>query len=194
MGTIVCGNDIDVLKEPSIGARPSRVAGESDCEHFEAEASACSKKERKKLIAALGRTYNAIVSVSATGDRITEFHSAHMPAITIDAYLARAGKYFGCSDSCLLIALIYIDRIIKLHPAFPVCAHSIHRILGISLTVAAKFADDDFYSNSYYAKVCGLTLKELNKLERDFLRMLAWNCRISPDEYQEYRQRVMAAC
>jgi len=190
---VFCGMEFDLV-EPSVDATPSTVADEPECDHFEADATAGSKKEKKKLIAALARTYQAVVSVKTENDGITEFHSARAPAITIHTYLIRVGKYFDCSDSCLLTALIYIDRVIKLHPTFPVCERSIHRLLGTSLMVAAKFYDDNFYSNTYYAEVCGLTVKEINKLEVEFCRLLAWNCNVSPTEYEEYRKRVMDAC
>lgn len=186
--------ELGLLKEPSVAATPSTIAEEDDCQHFEAEETAGSKKEKKKLVSALARTCRAIIAVKTESRGITEFHSATAPAITVDAYLARIGKYFDCSDSCLLTAFIYIDRIIKLHPAFPVCERTIHRILGASLMVAAKFYDDNFYSNAYYAEVCGLTVKDINRLEGEFLRLLAWNCSVSPGEYEDYRKRVMDAC
>jgi hypothetical protein len=33
------------------------------------------------------------------------------------------------------------------------------------MVVSAKFADDTFYKNSYYAKVGGISTEEMNNLE-----------------------------
>ncbi len=35
--------------------------------------------------------------------------------------------------------------------------------------MAAKFLKDDYFDNEYYAKVAGVTLREINELEIDFL-------------------------
>lgn len=42
----------------------------------------------------------------------------------------------------------------------------------VSIMVAIKYYDDEYYKNEYYAKVGGLSLKEINKLEMEFLDML----------------------
>lgn len=35
----------------------------------------------------------------------------------------------------------------------------------VSIMVAIKYQDDDYYKNEYYAKVGGITLQEINDLE-----------------------------
>lgn len=38
--------------------------------------------------------------------------------------------------------------------------------------VAIKYNDDDYYKNEFYAKVGGITLKEINALENEFLSLI----------------------
>merc|ERR1712039_276549 len=147
--------------------------------------------DKPRTVLALARVFKAVLAEKGNANGLTRFHSEQVPAITIEAYLARISKYFDCSDAAVLTSLIYIDRIIKLHPAFPVCDRTIHRLLGVSLMVGAKFHDDTFYSNKYYAKVCGVSVKELNALECEFIRLLSWNCGVTPSEYEDYRSRVL---
>jgi hypothetical protein len=59
--------------------------------------------------------------------------------------------------------------------------------------VAAKFFDDVYYSNGYYARVGGVRLKEMNLLEVRLLDLLQWRLFVSPMEYQQYMNNVLLA-
>ena len=41
---------------------------------------------------------------------------------------------------------------------------NIYKIVSISLLLATKNFDDFYYTNTYYARVCGLGIQELNDL------------------------------
>lgn len=47
-----------------------------------------------------------------------------------------------------------------------------HRYLIIAIVLAIKYQDDDIYKNDYYAKVGGITMQELNDMEKEFLELL----------------------
>lgn len=125
--------------------------------------------------------------------KVTPFHSEKPPGMSIQDYLHRIRKYFRCSDECFVLALVYIDRVAKVDPDMAVSALNAHRLLLIAVVLAAKSQDDVFYSNSYYAKVGGLALKEANSLEEHFVKMLAWELYVGPEEYQFYHTAVCAA-
>lgn len=59
--------------------------------------------------------------------------------------------------------------------------------------IAAKFFDDVFYSNSFYASVGGIRTKEINLLELQFLTLLDYNLYVTPREYDQYLRNVLAA-
>lgn len=54
---------------------------------------------------------------------------------------------------------------------FHVHSLNVHRILLSSVMVAAKFLDDFYYSNEFWAKIGGVPNSELNTLELEFLFM-----------------------
>jgi len=135
-------------------------------------------------------------TASVTADRtrrVTPFHSVRPPSLTVQDYLNRIRKYFVASDECYVIALVYIDRVGKIDPAMTVSELNVHRLLVIAAMLAAKFHDDVYYSNNYYAKVGGLCLKEVNALEAKFLKILDWKLFVGPEEYQLYHGLVCAA-
>ncbi|CAE7481670.1 preg, partial [Symbiodinium sp. KB8] len=64
-----------------------------------------------KLCTALASVYSSLIEVE-TGkqERVSRFHSKVAPGIGVEQYLTRLAKYFQCHESCLLLALVYIDR------------------------------------------------------------------------------------
>lgn len=55
------------------------------------------------------------------------FNSSMKPKMSIKAYLHRLAQYLHISESCFILALIYIDRLTEKHPRILVNSYSIHR-------------------------------------------------------------------
>ena len=73
-------------------------------------------------------------------------------------------KYMNASLSVYIYSLILLDRAQEYNPEFIVHKKNVHRLLLVSNLVAAKYIDDLYYKNSYYATVGGVSLKILNDL------------------------------
>ena len=76
--------------------------------------------------------------------------------------------------ACLLATLFNIDQICTHMPLFILSSLTCHRFIITSITVSSKALCDVFCSNNHYAKVGGITIPELNLLEREFLAMIEW--------------------
>jgi len=150
-------------------------------------------RETDHFVTGLGIVLTRMASMSNNPQRPTIFHSQVAPRMSISNYLTRIHKYFGCSDECFVMALIYIDRLVKLHPAITVSTLSCHRLLITAVMLAAKFHDDLYYSNAHYAKVGGISLNEMGTLEHRFLNLLCWKLYVPPEEYESYRGLVCNA-
>lgn len=116
----------------------------------------------------------------------SKFHALRPPAITIKDYLLRIAKYAACSGECFVLALVYIDRIIQSNPTFVVNSLNIHRLLITSVMLAAKFFDDQYFNNAYYAKVGGVPRGEMNSLEVEFLFMTNFTLFVPTEQYRQY--------
>lgn len=117
---------------------------------------------------------------------ISKFHALRPPAISIRDYLNRISKYASCSGECFVLALVYIDRIIQSNHTFVVNSLNIHRLLITSVMLAAKFFDDQYFNNAYYAKVGGVPCNEINTLEVEFLFMTNFSLFVGTDTYRQY--------
>lgn len=138
-------------------------------------------------------TNMASLAASPQNEKLTCFHCKFPPSVTIGDYLTRIKRFFNCSVECYVAGLIYIDRLLKLRPHVVFSPMSCHRLVCVSMVAAAKFHEDFFYSNKFYAKVGGLPLQELNALEVRFLQMLDWRLDIRPHEYALYLEIVCQA-
>jgi hypothetical protein len=93
----------------------------------------------------------------------------------------------------LLLALVfYIDRLCALYPAFTITSLTVHRFLITAATVAAKGLSDSFWTNHTYARVGGVSTKELAMLELDFLERLNWAIVPKPEVLEDYYSSLIS--
>ncbi|TFL00457.1 cyclin-domain-containing protein [Pterulicium gracile] len=126
-------------------------------------------------------------------DSLTRFHSRSPPAITVLEYLRRIIKFTNVEKSCLLLILFCIDLVCARQPLFTISSLTCHRFIISSITICSKGICDSFCSNSIYAKVGGITISELNLLEREFLQFTEWRLYCTREILQEYYVNLIRA-
>lgn len=125
-----------------------------------------------------------LLETTQTKDAITIFHGLKAPSLSICQYIDRIFKYACCSPSCFVIAHIYVNRFIQRTNLF-LTSLNVHRLIITSVMVAAKFMDDAFFNNAYYARVGGVSTAELNKLEVKFLFGLDFRLHVSVQAFRK---------
>ena len=134
----------------------------------------------------LGRLIDHNDRIPLTPANLTRFHSRAPPAITVSDYLRRIVRYTSIEKACLLILLIYIDRVCELHKAFTITSLTVHRFIIAAVTVSSKAICDSYCTNSHYARVGGISTQELNTLELEFLSLIDWQLICSGETLQQY--------
>ncbi|KAI5073575.1 hypothetical protein GOP47_0011588, partial [Adiantum capillus-veneris] len=71
-------------------------------------------------------------------------------------------------------------------PNLRITSMNVHRILITSILVSAKFLDDSYYDNAYYAQIGGVSTQEMNKLEWDFLFLLDFRLQVTVSVFESY--------
>jgi len=146
----------------------------------------------EKIIYGLAKLLKHMAESSKPSALNSGFRSARLPSVSLSGFAARMHRFFKCTDECFVLCLVYIDRVIKLHPDFEVSDLTCHRLLLVGGMVAAKFHDDNYASNEYYAKVGGIDVQEVNALEREFLQLLNWRLFVGAPEYDWYLKSLRA--
>lgn len=124
-------------------------------------------------------------------NQVTKFHALQAPGIDILNYLERIHKYACCSTECYILALIYIDRLIQSNN-FNLSELNVHRVVITAVLLAAKFFDDAYYNNAYYAKVGGVLVSEMNGLEVEFLFRINFSLHVKPEVFKKYQAELVS--
>ena len=114
-----------------------------------------------------------------------EFQSTVIPKITFINYLKRLWKYFNISKSTIIFALIYVDRLIK-SKLIQIQFDNIHKIFLTALFIAVKFNEDIRYEDNFLAKIGGLPMIKLCRLEFTFLRLIGFRLFVDIMTFEKY--------
>jgi Cyclin len=128
--------------------------------------------------------YNDVIPLK--DGHLTRFHSRAPPGISVQDYLQRLTTHATLSPPILLSMVYYIDRLCAMYPAFTITSLTVHRFLIASSTVASKGLSDSFWNNKTYARVGGVSIKELALLELEFLTRLEWRIVPKPEVLCDY--------
>ncbi|CAO3639459.1 unnamed protein product [Cunninghamella blakesleeana] len=140
----------------------------------------------------LGRLISHNDLIPLTPSNLTRFHSRIPPNISLIDYLRRIIKFTSIEKSCLLIILIYIDRVCERHPQFTISSLTVHRFLITAVTVSSKALSDSYCTNSHYARIGGISTQELNALELEFLTLIDWHLASTGVILQRYYANLVA--
>ncbi|KAK6360797.1 hypothetical protein TWF730_006919 [Orbilia blumenaviensis] len=142
------------------------------------------------LVILISDMLNQLVSLNdgipLTQGGLTRFHSRAPPTITITDYLHRIALHTTLEPSTLLSMVYYIDLLSNHYPAFTISSLTVHRFLITAATVSSKGLCDSFCTNTFYARVGGISLRELNVLELEFLNRVGWRIVPQVDVLREY--------
>ena len=91
------------------------------------------------------------------------------------------------------MALVYIDRLIA-KGGLELTSMNVHRVLITAILLAAKFFDDQYYNNAYFAKVGGVPCNEINTLELEMLFYIGFSLHVPTDVYEKYFLELAGHC
>lgn len=117
------------------------------------------------------------------------FTSYNKPSLSVKDYLYRIQNYSEAEDNTFIIGLIYIDRMCEASSVI-ITPYNVHRILFTSILLAIKYNEDVNFSDIFYAKISGMNIKEIKKLERDFVDLIGFNFFVKKEYFQKYKQYI----
>jgi len=157
-----------------------------------------AKQKRDKLVSTLSKILVKLCDANqnipyANNDINRPFYYRLVPQISIHDYLIRIAYWSRCTDDVFIIALVYIDKLIKRKNAM-INMNTVHKFILIAIMEATKFQDDIHYNNKTWAQIGGIELGDLNKLEIHFLYALDFDLNVDFSEYKMYSDRVSRFC
>ena len=117
-------------------------------------------------------------------DEKDPLYSNKIPKIKIEEYLTRFFTYSKIEISTLILAYIYIKRFID-KENYIISFRNIFRLIMSCIILAIKFNENKVYKNSFYAKVGGFDVEDLNNLEYNIFSRLDFNLRVLDNDFYE---------
>lgn len=140
--------------------------------------------DRRKVAAVMARLLDRMVC-SRDNCEPTLFDSAEVPTISVHDYTMRFLRQSNFSLECIAIAYVYISRFVAASTLRSLNLCTVHRLLLTAVVLAVKIQDDVHYTNRVYARIGGISCKELNMLEAELLQRLGWRMQVSPIEFED---------
>jgi hypothetical protein len=179
------------MRDFQVNKRKGKILDFVDSDQSETDETNTSENENilPELLEEISSVLEAIIrqnkNAKNTENKNIEIFYTQEPSISIYDYLDRIQKYLNVNNSTLILSLIYIDRICK-EKGIKLRKNNIHRILFTSIVISIKYNEDTFFKNSFYAKVGGISVKELTKLENAFLKLIEFKLFVADDLFQKY--------
>ncbi len=67
--------------------------------------------------------------------------------------MERIKCFSGASSCCFALGALYLETLRGLDTGYKINSYNFHRLILTAVMVAAKFVDDFYFSNNYWAKV-----------------------------------------
>jgi len=106
------------------------------------------------------------------------FYSKKAPPIALEEYMLRLHKYCPMSTAVYLAASVYITRMAVIEKIILVTPRNVHRLVLAGLRVAMKALEDLSYPHNRFAKVGGVSERELTRLEITFCFLVDFDLRV----------------
>jgi len=153
-------------------------------------ASARQPLNSDKVVAAVAEALDhALLRPQRCEGPVTVFEAdpQHPPQISIEDYLSRWSHHSGAGAEAMVLALIYVQR-----SGIALNTLTVHRLLLAALVLAAKYRNDEFYTNTFYGVVGGVSVEEVNRLEVALLEKVDWTLGVSSSEYDDLCAKLLS--
>jgi len=164
----------------------TRLHFDQACSDFLQEKS----EERSTFGRAVGRVLSrAALMTSMTSSKVqtsTEFKQLFNTQThhNLEDCLASLARRLPLSCEAFTLSLYYIDLLQSAHDGL-VTWLNIERLFAVGIVLASKFAYDRVYTNNYYARVLGVDVTMLNRMEVAMLRLLDFNLTPNPERWTQ---------
>ncbi len=129
---------------------------------------------------------SSLISSDNTLDcRFNAFYAPRAPRISIKDFIERILTFSKIDKATFIILMVYLDRA---KDQLDFSHLNIHRLILGSLLAAIKYCNDDLYPNTYYARIGGISLEEMNMIEITFCALLGFEFFVDRETYDKYEE------
>lgn len=125
-----------------------------------------------------------------TKDPNEPLYSKLIPALTLEKFLIRIMKYTEAENNTLIVAYLYIIKLIKIEN-FILSLNNVYRLLLGATILAKKVLEDLNYNNIYYCEIGGLSVEELNNIEFNLFVRISFDVNPKKEEVNDIYKKII---
>ena len=119
-------------------------------------------------------------------------YSKSIPVLSLNKFLVRIMKYTEIENNTLIVAYLYIMKLIE-KEKFILGINNVYRLLLGSSILAKKFLEDIGFNNSYYCNIGGITNNELNLIEYSLFVRIDFNVNLKKEDVDRVYEEIFKA-
>ena len=123
--------------------------------------------------------------LSETDSESDESDEDYIGKMKFETFIEKIVYILHFDDNLLILSLMVLDKFLS--SKIILSESNVHKIFFICIMETHKFFDDNTFTNKDYAKMCGVSVDELLKMEIYFLESINFNLFIKDDEFKKYK-------
>lgn len=123
---------------------------------------------------------NEKIIINANNSRVKSLICMHKPQMSINDYIKRIFKSEIIDEQnydAIILHTINLIHYLKTKGIY-LNNYSCHRIISTLIMLSNKIIDENPHSNWYWAMLCGVSLEDMNFMERTIMKILDYNLHI----------------
>ena len=116
-------------------------------------------------------------------------YSKTIPVLNINKYLIRIIKYTEIENNTLIVAYLYIIKLIK-KENFILGINNVYRLLLGSAVLAKKVLEDIFFDNSYYCQIGSMSNSDLNMIEYSLFTRIDFDVNLKKEDVNKVYDEI----
>ena len=116
-------------------------------------------------------------------------YSKNIPVLNLNQFLIRIVKYTEIENNTLIVAYLYIMKLIK-KENFVLEINNVYRLLLGSVVLAKKVLEDMNLDNSYYCNIGGISNGELNLIEYSLFTRIDYNVNLKMEDVNKVYDEI----
>ena len=117
-------------------------------------------------------------------------YSKNIPVLSLNKYLVRIMKYTECENNTLIVAYLYIIKLIE-KESFVLGVNNAYRLLLGAAVLAKKVLEDIRLNNAYYCDIGGISVSELNMIEYSLFTRINFDVNLKMEDVNKVYSQVI---
>lgn len=117
-------------------------------------------------------------------------YSKYIPVLSLSKYLIRIIKYTEIENNTLIVAYLYIIKLIE-KENFVLGINNVYRLLLGAAVLAKKMIEDITLNNAYHCNIGGLSVKDLNMIEYSLFTRIDFDVNIKKEDVDKVYGQII---